>query len=259
MLRKHAESSINANLAAVSIVVLFLMLWVPLGQFAFMTQHWMKVGTFAAAFMLIAYFATASRRPEMSDPAFMSIVLLAVYVAHQFEEHWIDLFGNQYAFYDYVNALVRRVIDSGDPSVVALTPSAIYVINTSLVWLVGLIAVARSGRHLFPVLALAGITLVNGVTHVLAGLINLSYNPGLLTSVVLFLPLSVAFYRLLLEQRPAMKYQAFVSIVWAILAHVLMVAGMLAAKVFGVIPETVYFGSLVAWSLLPLAICRSGH
>ena len=94
-----------------SVVVLFLMLWLPLGQFAFMTQHWMKVGTFAAFLLPIAYLATASRHPEMSDPLFMSVVLLAVYVAHQFEEHWIDLFGNQYAFYDHVNALVRRVTD----------------------------------------------------------------------------------------------------------------------------------------------------
>ena len=249
----------NRRIAAASALALFTMLWLPLGQIDFMTWHWMKVGTFAAPFLLLAYFSTSHRRPSLSDPLFMSVVLLIAYIAHQFEEHWVDLLGNEYAFHDYINALVRDAIGTTDGTIAPLTPLAIYVINTSLVWLVGVIAIVYAKSHQFAILAIASITLINGITHVLAGIISLTYNPGLLTSVFLFIPLSVAYFRALLKCEPDLRNRIIASLVWALLAHVLMVAGMLAANLFGVITETAYFVLLVIWSVLPLALFRSAN
>ena len=42
-----------------SIVLLFFMLWAPLGQTEFLVQHWMKIGTFAIPFLLIGSFSFA--------------------------------------------------------------------------------------------------------------------------------------------------------------------------------------------------------
>ncbi|MEL7449059.1 MAG: HXXEE domain-containing protein [Pseudomonadota bacterium] len=246
----------NVRLTAAVALVLFLMLWLPLGQLDFMIQHWMKVGTFAAPFLLLAYLAAAPKRPSLSDPVFMSLALLVAYIAHQFEEHWIDLYGNHYAFYDYVNALVRSVLNSGDNSVAPLTPQAIYVINTSLVWLVGVIAIVVARHRVFPVMALAAITLVNGITHILAGIVNVAYNPGLLTSVVVFVPLSVVVFRRLMRHEAAWIRPVIASLAWAVLAHILMVSGMLAANLYSVISEATYFVLLVIWSALPLALFR---
>ena len=246
----------NRRIAAASALTLFVMLWLPVGQIDFLTRHWMKVGTFTAPFLLLAYSATSRLRPSLSDPLFASVMLLIGYIAHQFEEHWVDLLGNEYAFYDYVNALVREALGVNDDSAAPLTPLAIYVINTSLVWLVGVNAIVYARSYPFAVLAIAAITFVNGITHVLAGIINLSYNPGLLTSVLIFIPLSVGYYRELLQREPEWRVLVVSSLIWALLAHVLMVAGMLAANLFGVISETVYFVLLVLWSLLPLALFR---
>jgi hypothetical protein len=249
----------NRRIAAASALALFTMLWLPLGQIDFMTWHWMKVGTFAAPFLLLAYFSASPRSPSLSDPLFMSVVLLIAYIAHQFEEHWVDLLGNEYAFHDYINALIRDALGSTDGSVAPLTPLAIYVINTSLVWLVGVISIVYAKSHRFALLALASITLINGITHIIAGIINLTYNPGLLTSVLFFMPLSVAYFRVLLKREPDSRNGIIAGLVWALLAHVLMVAGMLAANLFGVIAETVYFVLLVLWSVLPLALFRGAN
>ena len=253
---EKSDNAWNRRLAAASAVALFLMLWLHVGQFGFLIQHWMKVGTYAAPFLLLTYFATTSRKPELADPLFMAVILLVVYIVHQFEEHWIDLFGNEYAFYAYINGLVRSAVGSNDPDFVALTPGAIYVINTTLVWFVGVIAIVRAPYHLFPALALAGITLVNGVTHIVMGAVRLEYNPGLLTSLVLFVPVSVAFYRAVLARHPEKRQEIVVSIAWAVLAHVLMVGGMLATYVFETMPQRAYFSLLFVWSATPLLLCR---
>ncbi|MEM9030444.1 MAG: HXXEE domain-containing protein [Pseudomonadota bacterium] len=234
----------------------FAALWLPLGQHEFLVSHWMKVGTFAAPVLLLVSTASNSSRPRLSDPRFASILLLVAYLAHQFEEHWIDVLGNQYAFHGYVNALVRGAIGTDDLSVAPLTPMSIFVINTSLVWLVGVIAILRARTHWFPVFTMAAIALVNGATHIIGSIVTFAYNPGLLTSVLLFLPLPIGFYRKVLGENPALKWPVIASLIWAALAHVLMVGGMLAANLFGVIPEPVYFVALVVWSLLPLGLFR---
>ncbi|MEM6754871.1 MAG: HXXEE domain-containing protein, partial [Cyanobacteria bacterium P01_C01_bin.38] len=47
------------------------------------------------------------------------------------------------------------------------------------------------------------------------------------------------------------KLQVIASIVWAILAHVILISGLLSANWFELIPEFVYFVVLVVWSVIP--------
>ncbi|MEM6435348.1 MAG: HXXEE domain-containing protein [Cyanobacteria bacterium P01_D01_bin.115] len=246
----------NSKMAFAAIILLFLMLWAPLGQYPFLIEHWMKIGTYAAPFILLMFFAS---RPKptvsvFSDIKLMAVLFLVAYMTHQFEEHWIDLLGHQYAFYSDVNQLLLSVLDAPDQAIGPLTPEAIFIINTSLVWLIGAIAIWRSPGHLFPSLAMAGITLVNGISHIGLGIAKQAYNPGLLTAIVIFLPLAIAFYRNILATNPAAKIQVIASIVWAILAHLIMVGGLLAANWFELIPETVYFALLIIWSVIPAVL-----
>ncbi|MEM7765749.1 MAG: HXXEE domain-containing protein [Pseudomonadota bacterium] len=250
------DDGVRSNLTALSAVALFLMLWLPLGQHEFLIQNWMKVGTFAAPLLLLTYSATATKRSNPSDPQFMSVLLLIAYIAHQFEEHWIDLLGNEYAFYDYVNALIRSVLSREYGEVAPLTPRGIFIINTSLVWLVGVLAIARSRYHLFPLVALAAISLVNGFTHILASIFTFKYNPGVLTSLLLFLPLTAVCYLAWAQRERALRGQIAVSLIWAILAHFLMVGGMLAANVYRLVSEELYFAALIVWSALPSILFR---
>ncbi|MEO0628530.1 MAG: HXXEE domain-containing protein, partial [Bacteroidota bacterium] len=140
-----------------------------------------------------------------------------------------------------------------------LTEAAIFMINTSLVWLVGVLAIWRSPQHLFPLIAMASIILVNGLVHLLASLVKFQYNPGLLTSVLIFIPLYVWFVRRLLKQPGSYKPQVVGGMIWAFLAHVIMVGGLLMANWFNIISEPVYFIVLVVWSVIPLGIFRNSR
>mgnify|MGYP001792876348 CR=1 FL=1 len=242
-----------------SILLLFAMLWLPLGQHEFLLDHWMKIGTYAIPFLLIAAFAFWEA-PEPTRPLyhfrFLGLLLLIAYLVHQYEEHWIDLYGNYYAFYTFNNNFILSNLGQPEAATQPLTKAAVFMINTALVWLVGLLAILRSPRHLFPLIAMASIIVVNGLVHLLAGLVNWQYNPGLLTSVVLFVPLYFWFARYLLRSSPSYRKPLWGGILWALLAHVLMVGGLLAANWWELIPEGGYFALLVLWSLLPLALFR---
>ena len=243
----------NSRITFVSICLLFFMLWAPLGQYNFLIENWMKIGIYAVPFIIFIFFSCRTEQTDaiFSDTKLMSVVLLVAYIIHQFEEHWIDVFGNQYAFYEYFNTLFLSVLGAQDSSVIILSREAIFLINTSLVWLVGVVAIWRSPKHLFPLLAMNGIVLVNAISHIFPGIFKQSYNPGLLTAIVIFLPMAIAFYRKVLFTNPGAKLQVIASIVWAILAHVILITGLLSANWFELIPELVYFVLLVLWSVIP--------
>lgn len=250
----------NEPLLTASIVLLFLMLWLPIGQQDFLIDHWMKIGTYAVPFIGIGMFALGDQRSDLplsSNFTFLAMVMLIAYIIHQFEEHWVDLLGNYYAFYSFNNNFILENLGQPDASVKPLTKASIFVINTSLVWLVGLLAVLRSPKHLFPLMAMASIVLINGLVHIIAGVAKFQYNPGLLTSVVIFVPLY--FWTIKQVRQHSKNYKVLIigGLIWAFLAHVIMVGGLLAANWFMVIPEYLYWIILVIWSILPLALFRS--
>jgi len=245
-----------------SILLLFFMLWAPLGQTEFLVQHWMKIGIFAIPFLLIGSFSFSDidKSGELAkDFRFMAILLLFTYIIHQFEEHWVDLFGNHYAFYSFNNRFILEILGQPQSDIVPLTKKSIYAINTSLVWLVGLLAVLRSPKHLFPFFAMAGIMLINGLVHLVSGITKFQYNPGLLTSIVLFIPLY--FWTMKQARHRVSRYKIYLvtGIIWAFLAHVIMVAGLLLANWYGVFSEPLYWVVLVVWSIVPSALFKEEY
>ena len=234
------------------VVGLGLMLWVPVGQHSFLIHHWMKLGTFFIPFVLLMTFSW--RRTDirlLDDPKTASALLFAAYLFHQFEEHWIDALGDHYAFYSATNALLNHLLGFKDHPVEILTPEAIFVINTSLVWMVGAIAIWCSPTLLFPSLALAGITFINAVVHIISGIVMQAYNPGLLTAIFIFVPLAGSYYLQTFKRLPHVGNLIKLSLSWAILAHGLMVGGILLTERFTSIPQTAYLAVLILWSLLP--------
>ena len=244
-----------------TVILLFAMLWLPMGQYDFLIDHWMKIGTYAVPFLLIGAFSLSKEawfKDHLKNYRFIAIMMLIAYIIHQYEEHWIDLFGNYYAFYKFNNDFILGNLGAAESSIKPLTKAAIFVINTSLVWLVGAIAIWRSPKQLFPLIAMASIIVVNGIVHVLAGRAQLQYNPGILTSIVIFVPLYLWFVRYLIVQSKDYKNQIIAGLVWAFLAHVIMVDGLLMANWFNLFPEWVYFIVLVAWSIVPVGLFRNG-
>ncbi|MEN0068615.1 MAG: HXXEE domain-containing protein [Myxococcota bacterium] len=234
------------------LVATFAMLWVPVGQHAFLVPNWMKFGTFLAPFLLFiaVAFRPANAGPVHRDLRVLSLWMLVAYLIHQFEEHWIDLEGNVYAFHASVNELLMGVfgLDTGPGP---LTPEGIFVINTSLVWLVGAIAVWRAPHHRFPALAMASIIVVNAIAHIGLGIVRLDYNPGLLTSLIVFLPIGGYVYAFVRQANLASTREVLASVAWGVIAHIIMVGGLVLGQIQGLFPESVYFLALGIWSVVP--------
>ncbi|MEM1050472.1 MAG: HXXEE domain-containing protein [Pseudomonadota bacterium] len=234
--------------ALLALGLAFALLWVPFGQHKFLFEHWMKIGAFMAPFLVFVALAIHNNRstPVYHDLQILSVLMLASYILHQVEEHWIDLTGTHYAFYGYVNALLRDALGAPE-NTEFLDPAGIFVINTSLVWLVGSFAILFSPKRIFPFLCMAAITLINAVSHIAAALMTASYNPGLATSVLIFVPIALlGFY----SAKNAGVSTIVASLLWAILAHVVMVGGIIAVKSAQIISEETYFAMLIGISII---------
>jgi len=242
--------------SAAALIIGFAFLWLPLGQHGFLYEHWMKLGTFMMPFLIFAALSFGSQLgpANIKSPKFIALALLCAYLIHQFEEHWIDVFGSVYAFQASVNAIIATLTNGPADPTRPLTAEGIFVINTSLVWLVGFIAIATAPNRVFPTLCMAGIVLVNGLVHIAGALAFAAYNPGLLTSIAVFVPFSIAAYIWI----GAPRGRVAASIVWAVLGHVIMGLGLMASAVWGTIMPLVYYALLVGWSLLPGSLSKVG-
>jgi hypothetical protein len=132
----------------------------------------------AALFAAVALFAVLPVVAVVSGLGLALIVAqLPVYMVHQWEEHSGDRFRR------YIN----RVVGGGRE---ALTPGATFWINSLGVWAVDLaamyLAVAVAPR---AGLVAGYLAVVNALLHIGPALARREYNPGLITAVVLFLPL----------------------------------------------------------------------
>ncbi|MEM1265909.1 MAG: HXXEE domain-containing protein [Pseudomonadota bacterium] len=236
------------------LVLSFAMLWIPLGQHAFLTAHWMKLGTFMAPFLV--FVALTSRDPARGvDGALVSLALLIAYIIHQFEEHWVDLTGSVFAFKAFLNGSLAAALGAAEGAEI-ISDAGIFVINTSLVWLLGALAIWSAPRHVFPMLCMTSILLVNAVSHTASAALSGTYNPGLLTSILLFFPLSLAAYVWSVRSGRARWRDVWVSLFWGLVGHVVMIAGMILAGWFQVLPEPVYFAILILYAASPIALSR---
>lgn len=136
--------------------------------------NWPAVSLFAACLLMAlapVWFVTGGLALTLV------YLQLPIYMLHQWEEHS----GDRFRLY------INRTIGGGRE---VLTPAATFWINSLGVWLVDLIALYLA---CFVNLSLGVIAiylpLVNSLGHIIPGLAKREYNPGLWTSLILFLPL----------------------------------------------------------------------
>jgi hypothetical protein len=104
---------------------------------------------------------------------------LPIYMLHQYEEHAGDRF----------RLWVNNMIGHGQD---VLTPIATFWINSLLVWLLDLVALYLA---CFVDLSLGLIAIylpmLNAFGHIVPSIVKREYNPGLATSIAVFLPVGV--------------------------------------------------------------------
>lgn len=235
------------------IVLFFAFLWAPLGQQAYLHEHWMNIGVYGAGFLLIGSLVFRDhRQPVSSDMKILTVLLLAAYLLHQYEEHGTDLIGRHFAFMPYANAIISQKISGcgGIPNC-PLNRENIFYINTTLVWFLFVLAASGGRRFAFAGLCAAALLLVNGLAHILQGAVKVEYNPGLLTSLVIFVPYSIYYYRQAARLGLAGKTTIGASLVWSILAHIILVLFAVLVYVDNLLPGSSYLVILVIWSLVP--------
>ena len=135
--------------------------------------------------------------PRLRDPTFLLPLVWPMYLLHQFEEHGFDAHGERYAFLGSLcHGLGYAGVD-GCPADEAF----IFAVNVIACPLAFLLPYAF--RRTRPLLAAVswGVPLVNAVAHIANAAREGQYNPGVVTSVLLFLPLSLWLLRVLLVRR----------------------------------------------------------
>ncbi len=242
--------------SAVFLGIFFAMVWLPFGQTAFLADHWMKVGAYMAPILLFLAFKQRNRArgPALTDLSFMSMLFAAFYLLHQVEEHWVDFLGREYALYDQLNTMIAQGL--GEDKYGIMTRTAIFYINSGAVWALAFTAIACAPRHVFPAAAMAGLMVVNGLSHVIVGIVSASYNSGLGTSVLLFLPFTLAFFVALRRESLAPFWLIGAAMAWGLFGHVLLFAGLFAATIYGLIPVATYYAALIAFGVLPVFLFR---
>jgi len=131
-------------------------------------------GGFLAGIMVLALMPLLAAGWSRAFTAIF--LLLPIYMVHQYEEHDADRFRL------YVNQMI-----GGGAEI--LTPAAVFVINIGAVWLLDVVVIYLAWRvDLGLGLIAVYLMLVNAAVHIVGALRSRSYNPGLITSVVLFLP-----------------------------------------------------------------------
>lgn len=143
--------------------------------------------------------------------AFLVFLLLPAYMFHQYEEHAHGEFKT------FVNNLVGKGKE-------VLSDKAIFWINILAVWLVSLVGLYLSVYvSLAAGLAIGYLTVLNGFTHVVMGIIRRSYNPGFWTSLLVFLPLGGFTLYAITRASNAGIVQHVIGLGFAILVHAVLI------------------------------------
>ncbi|WP_273735198.1 HXXEE domain-containing protein [Mycolicibacterium septicum] len=201
--------------------------------------NWCYFGLAAAVVLAVLLFATdlCRQRAGVSrwrDPVWLSWLMVLAYLIHNFEEYGIDATGTRYGFPKMLCNMFGYVLAD------CPAPSNFFVfVNIPAIW-VGAVAAALLARRSHAVgLGYLGLLIVNTLTHlgpVLAG--RSGYDSGLLTAVVLFIPLSAWIIHVCFGHG-GLRYQTLAAILLAgVLLHVVLI-GSIQLLMHGVLSGTV--------------------
>ena len=190
------------------------------------TYVWPYMGL-GAALLLALLLCTDSLRSDLTVSRWRDLVWLAwagtlAYLIHQFEEHGIDALGATYAF----RAEMCRNFGFPDVQACPIPFSFVTAVNISVVWVFGP-ATALLGRRR-PELALAffAVPIINAVPHIVPAAALGHYNAGLVTAIVIFVPLSLWVFHVALSRYRLGWRAVIATIVAGIVFHASMIGSL---------------------------------
>ena len=212
--------------------------------FSWFDLAWPWVGLGFAVSLVILLFATDVLRsdpalPRRRDLRWLAFLAVAVYLVHNVEEYGIAANGVLHAFPD---SLCTALGQAPYPAC-GIPPVFFLVVNLPLVWVLGPIAALLSRRRPLAGLLLWGVIGVNALVHIVPAIVLRQYDPGLVTAIVLFLPLTVMTAIAAVGRRgPYRRRAAVLLIVTGALLHAVLAGGVLL-YLRGAIPEWLLLAS----------------
>ena len=144
------------------------------------SANWQKALPLLAVLGIAAWIALFRDAPASEQALFAA--LLVIYMLHQIGEHlWPG------GFRQFTNAHVFKSGSDRWP----LDVGGVALVNIGYVWLPRALAAAWPGPLRWLGLGWVGLTLINGISHIVTSIRFRIYNPGLVTSIVLFLPFTI--------------------------------------------------------------------
>jgi hypothetical protein len=159
-----------------------------------------------------------------------------MYLLHQFEEHGVDALGRPYAF----QAAICQSLGFG--AVQGCPADAAFIFAVNVIACPAAFVLPYVFRRTRPLLAAMGwgVPLVNAVAHVGAALKDGAYNPGLVTSVLLFVPLGLWTVGVLVRRGEVMARDLWLVGLLGALVHAVLL-GSLQLRIHGVLDATGLF------------------
>ena len=188
------------------------------------------IGLAGAIVLLVLLFATDTLRSDRSvsrwrDLTWLSWAGATAYLLHNVEEYGIDLLGQTYAFPKLFCGMFG--FHATYPTC-PVPPQVFTAVNVPMFWLAAPVAALMSKRHPVVGLTIYSVISVNMLTHIVQGVASGTfYNPGFLTAVVLFLPLTAWMIRAMFVTGPLSYTTLAYLIGWGIALHLILMAAML--------------------------------
>ncbi len=172
-------------------------------------KNWSKLSVLIAVFFTL--FTLIYIKPS-NIILFLIWIQIPIYLLHQFEEH------SRNGFKNYVNRNVFNVSEGNYP----LNDKNIFWINIPIIWILMPLFASLALINPFFGLWIPIFAVINSVSHLIFSIVNRHYNPGIMVS--LFLGIPVGLYALFIfYSRLNVPYIITVlSLSFAIILHIIV-------------------------------------
>jgi len=174
----------------------------------FLYEYWAKVGLIAAIFILLLLFLNS--KAPIGSFEWLYWLSLPLYMIHQFEE---------YVYPGGFKAEMNKILSREENTREILTDKMVLVINIGFIWILTPILIILGNISIIFPLMLMTLVAFNGFVHVIASIRFKRYNPGLIASVVINIPLGLYVLIGLGWTAMASSIELFFGILFGVILH----------------------------------------
>ena len=143
---------------------------------------------------------------------FLIWIQIPIYLLHQFEDHAWNGFKN------YINVKVFKVQEGNFP----LNEKNIFWINIPIIWILMPIFAGLSSINIMFGLWIPYFAVFNSLSHVIFSIRNWEYNPGLIVSLILGIPVGTYTLIIFYTYITVPLIISIISIFFALLLHIMI-------------------------------------